>query len=116
MAQIGIDNKKAIALTSDVDKNDYKEEGQSWIVWPELFRKINEKIPGKNGNCRTLLTYLVMQRQNGDFNPAEATVLKYCGFNSHDAYQKAREWLDNEGLITYTPFREIKINYKKIME
>ena len=107
--------KKAIALKSDINKTEL-QENQSWIIWPELFRKINEKIPGKNGNCRTLLLYLIYQKQNGNFNPAEETICKYCGCTSHDAYHNARKWLDQQGFITYIPYREICINYRKIME
>ncbi len=107
---------KALALTSDVDKSKYDEEGYGYIA-PKMFQKINEKIPGKNGNCRTLLYYLIMQRQNSDdFHPAEDTICKACGFTSASRYREARDKLCEWGLISHIPYKEIKINYEKIME
>lgn len=105
---------KAIALTSDIDKNEYKD-AQTWIIYPELFKKINEKISGRSGNQRTLLLYLIFQKQNGDFHPAEETICSYCGF-THNRYSEARKSLQDAGFITYIPYKEICINYKKIME
>jgi hypothetical protein len=104
----------AIALTSDSDKSNYKEE-QSWIVYPELFQKINEKINAKCGVRRALLLYLIFQKQNGGFSPAEATICQYCACG-HSAYVEARTWLNEQGYITYVPYKEICINYKKILE
>lgn len=106
---------RAVALTSDVDKSTYNTESQIWMIYPSIFEKINEKIPGKNGNQRALLFYLIFQRQNSDFAPAEATICKYCSF-SHARYNEARKALEAMNFITYTPYKEIKINYKKIME
>lgn len=105
---------RAISLTSDIDKGEYKE-AQTWIIYPELFQKINEKISGKSGNQRTLLLYLIFQKQNGDFHPSEEIICRYCGFN-HARYSEARKSLHEAGFITYTPYKEICINYKKIME
>ena len=62
---ISTENKKAIALTSDLDKETYNTSKQIWIIYPDLFQKINEKIDGKSGNQRTLLLYLIFQQQNG---------------------------------------------------
>ncbi len=109
-----MNEKKAIALTSDIDKSAYNGP-QFWSIPPEIFQKINEKIPGKCGNQRTLLLYLIFQKQNGNFNPAEETICKYCGL-SHSRYSEARKGLHEAGLITYIPFQEIRINYLKIME
>jgi len=106
---------KAIALRSDIDKSDLKDTQQTWIIYPALFQKINEKIDGKSGNQRTLLLYLIFQLQNGSFAPAEATICKYCNF-THSRYNEARKALEEKGFITYIPYKEIKINYKKIME
>jgi hypothetical protein len=107
---------KAIALRSDIDKSDLKDTQQTWIIYPELFRKINEKIPSKNSVCRTVLLYLIFQKQNGDFTPAEETIRKYCNISAHSSYVDARKWLHDNGFITYIPYREIIINYQKIME
>lgn len=109
-------NEKAIALTSDVEKQTYNGK-QTWLISPDMFKKINEKIPGKSGNCRTLLYYLIFQKQNSDdFHPAEATIRDYCGLSSHDAYVTARKWLNDNGYITYIPYKEICINYQNIMK
>ena len=105
---------KAIALTSDVSKDKY-DEGNYGYIAPKMFQKINEKIPGKNGNCRTLLYYLIMQKQNSDFRPAEDTICKACGFTSASRYREARDKLCDMGLITHIPYKEIKINYEAIM-
>lgn len=106
---------RAIALTSDVDKSIY-DEGVYGYISPKMFQKINEKIPGKSGNQRTLLYYLIMQKQNGDFRPAEDTICKACGFTSASRYREARDKLNELGFITHTPYKEIRINYNKIME
>lgn len=105
---------RAVALTSDVPKSTYQED-QFWIIYPEMFRKIHNKIDSKRGACRAVLLYLIMQEQNGKFHPAERTVLNACNL-SHASYYKARDWLVEQGFLDYTPFHEIKINYKKIME
>ena len=114
-SNIGIENKKAIALTSDIDKETYNTGKQIWIIYPELFQKINEKIEGKAGNQRTLLFYLIFQQQNGTFRPAEETICKYCAM-PHARYNEARKALNEKGYITYIPNEKIQINYKKIME
>lgn len=106
--------RKAIALTSDIEKEECKEP-QTWIIYPTLFQKINEKISGRSGNQRALLMYLIFQKQNSNFFPAEETICKYCGF-THNRYSEARKALQDEGFITYTPYKEICINYKKILE
>lgn len=105
---------KAIALLSDVDKSNYNEKN-FYQISPLMFQKINEKIPGKNGNQRTLLLYLIFQQQNGGFFPAEATILQACNM-VHSRYCEARKSLHESGLITYIQSESIKINYKKIME
>lgn len=107
-------NNKAIALLSDVDKSNYNEKN-FYQISPLMFQKINEKIPGKNGNQRTLLLYLIFQQQNGDFRPAEATILQACSM-VHSRYSDARKALHDLGLITYIQNVSITINYKKIME
>lgn len=104
----------ALALTSDSEKSNYKED-QSWIIYPLLFQRINEKIDAKCGARRALLQYLIFQKQNGEFSPAEATICRYCAC-SHSTYVDARKWLNEEGYITYIPYKEICINYKKILE
>lgn len=108
-------NLKALSLTSDIDKSKY-DEGVYGYIAPKMFQKINEKIPGKNGNCRTLLYYLIMQKQNSDFKPAEDTICKACGFTSTSRYREARDKLCEWSLITHIPYKEIRINYEKIME
>lgn len=105
---------KALALTSDVDKGKYDEEYFGYIA-PKMFQKINEKIPGKSGNCRTLLYYLIMQKQNSDFKPAEDTICKACGFTSASRYREARDKLVEMGFLTHIPYKELRINYKNIM-
>jgi len=107
-------NNRAIALLSDVDKSSYNEKN-FYQISPLMFQKINEKIPGKNGNQRTLLLYLIFQQQNGDFHPAEATILQACNM-VHSRYSDARKALHDSGLITYIQNVSITINYKKIME
>jgi len=104
----------AIALVSDSEKSNYKEE-QSWIIYPKLFQKINEKIEGKCGSRRALLQYLIFQKQNGGFTPSEKTICQYCAL-SHSTYVTTRQWLHDQGYITYVPYKEICINYKKILE
>ena len=107
---------KALALTSDVDKSTY-DEGVYGYITPKMFQKINEKIPGKNGNWRTLLYYLIMQKQNSsDFRPAEETICKACGFTSSSRYREARDKLCELGFLTHIPYKELRINYQKIME
>lgn len=108
-------NAKALALTSDIDKETYNTNKQVWIIYPDLFRKINEKIQGRAGNQRTLLQYLIFQQQNGTFRPAEETICKYCAM-PHSRYNEARAALHDLGFITYIPNEKIQINYKKIME
>ena len=108
-------DKKALTLTSDIEKSHYNNDAQFWNISPEMFQKINEKIPGKCGNQRTLLLYLIFQKQNGSFSPAEETICKYCNL-SHSRYNEARKGLHDAGFITYIPFKEIQINYLKIME
>ena len=107
-------NNRAIALLSDVDKENYNEKN-FYQISPLMFQKINEKIPGKNGNQRTLLLYLIFQQQNGSFRPAEDTILKACNM-VHSRYSDARKALNDTGLITYIQNESITINYKKIME
>ena len=107
-------NSRAIALLSDVDKSTYNERGY-YQISPLMFQKINEKIPGKSGNVRTLLLYLIFQQQNGSFRPAEETILKACHM-AHSKYSTARATLHEMGLITYIQNDSITINYKKIME
>lgn len=104
----------AIALLSDIDKTNYYEKNY-YQISPLMFQKINEKIPGKNGNQRTLLLYLIFQKQNGDFHPAEATILRECNM-VHSKYSNARKALHEAGFITYIQNESITINYKKIME
>lgn len=105
---------KAIALTSDVSKSNYEDDTYGCIP-SKMFQKINEKIPGKNGNCRTLLYYLIMQKQNGDFRPAESTICKACGFTSSSRYREARDKLCDMGFLTHIPYKELRINYETIM-
>lgn len=107
-------NNKAIALLSDVDKNKYNEK-TFYQISPLMFQKINEKIPAKSGNVRTLLLYLIFQQQNGDFHPAEATILTACNM-VHSRYSEARQFLHEKGFITYVQNKSITINYMKIME
>lgn len=105
---------KALALLSDVDKSEYNEN-HFYQISPLMFQKINEKIPAKSGNQRTLLLYLIFQQQNGDFHPAEATILAACNM-LHSRYSEARKALNDAGFITYIQNDSITINYKKIME
>lgn len=106
----------AVQLTSDTLKADYNESNY-WQITPSMFTKINQKIPGKNGNWRTLLLYFIFQKQNDPtFKPAEETICTACGFNSASRYHEARDGLEALGLITHIPYKEICINYKKIME
>lgn len=107
--------EQAIALTSDIDKSTYNEQN-FWAISPTMFRKINEKVPGKAGNARTLLLYLIFQRQNSSFSPAEQTICDACGFTSVTRYKEAREFLCKMGLITHIPYKEIRINYLQIMK
>lgn len=107
-------DNRALSLLSDVSKNDYNEGGFYQIA-PNMFQKVHEKINGKSGNQRSLLMYLIFQQQNGDFHPAEATILKACQMD-HSQYVRARAALVNGGLIEYEPNKYIKIMYKKIME
>lgn len=106
--------KKALALLSDVDKKEYNSDGY-YQISATMFQKINEKIDGKSGNLRTLLLYLIFQQQNGDFHPAENTILAACGMG-HSQYVRARTSLVELGFIEYEPFKYIKLIYKKIME
>lgn len=106
---------KAVSLTSDVEKSEYNNSKQTWQIAPEMFQKINEKIGAKSGNQRTLLLYLIFQKQNSNFAPAETTICQYCNME-HNRYNEARKALHDAGYITYTPYKEIRINYKKIME
>lgn len=106
----------AVQLTSDVPKSTYNETN-FWQISPAMFAKINKKIPGKNGNWRTLLLYFIFQKQNDpNFRPAEETICAACGFNSASRYHEARDGLESLGFITHTPYKEIRINYEKIME
>jgi len=114
-SNISTESKKAIALTSDIDKETYNTSKQIWIIYPDLFQKINEKIDGKSGNQRTLLLYLIFQQQNGTFRPAEETICRYCAM-PHARYNEARKALNEKGYITYIPNEKIQINYKNIME
>ena len=107
-------NNKAIALLSDVDKSNYNEKS-FYQISPLMFQKINEKIPAKSGNVRTLLLYLIFQQQNSDFRPAEKTILGACNM-VHSRYSEARAALHEMGLITYIQNKSITINYTKIME
>lgn len=105
--------KKAIALLSDVDKSNYKEN--SWYqISPLMFQKINEKIDARSGNVRALLLYLIFQQQNGDFHPAEETICTACGM-PHARYNEARKSLIEKGFIEYEKYKYIKILYKNIM-
>lgn len=106
-------DNKAIALLSDVDKSNYNEKN-FYQISPLMFQKINEKIPGKCGNQRTLLLYLIFQQQNSNFHPAEETILKACGM-IHSRYSEARRSLNEKGLITYIQNESITINYKNLM-
>lgn len=107
--------KKALALLSDVDKATYNEKNLFYQIAPEMFEKINQKIDNKSGAQKTLLLYLIFQRQNGDFHPAEATILKACNFD-HKRYNTARDALIERGFLEYEPYKYLKIIYKKIME
>ena len=107
-------DNRALALFSDVNKNDYNGDG-FYQISPLMFQKVHEKINGKSGNQRSLLLYLICQQQNGDFHPAEATILKACQMD-HSQYVRARAALVEAGLIEYEPNKYIKIIYKKIME
>ncbi len=104
----------AITLLSDVDKSVYNEKN-FYQISPLMFQKINEKIPGKSGNVRTLLLYLIFQQQNTNFHPAEATICDACSF-THARYIEARKTLNELGLIEYIRGKSITINYKKIMQ
>ncbi len=106
-------DKRAIALLSDVDKKEYNEGGY-YQISPLMFQKINEKITGKCGNQRALLLYFIFQQQNGDFHPAEATILTACHMD-HAQYSRAREALVAANLIEYEKTKYIKIMYKNIM-
>ena len=106
-------NDKALTLLSDVDKSNYNEKN-FYQISPLMFKKINEKIPAKNGNQRTLLLYLIFQQQNGNFSPAEQTILDNCNM-VHSRYNDARKALHESGYITYIPYQSITINYKNIM-
>lgn len=108
-------DNRAIALYSDVDKASYNSERGYYQISPLMFQKINEKIPGKNGNQRTLLLYLIFQQQNGDFRPAEKTICEACHF-IHSKYWTARDALHEQKLITYIPNTSITINYKELMK
>lgn len=105
---------RAISLLSDIDKNEYNNDNCYYQISPQMFEKINSKISGKCGNQRTLLLYLIFQQQNGDFHPAEATILAACQME-HAQYVKARAALVNENLIEYEPNNYIKILYKNLM-
>ncbi len=107
--------KKALALLSDVDKSIYNGKDLFYQISPEMFEKINQKIDNKCGAQKTLLLYLIFQQQNGDFHPAEATILKVCGFD-HKRYNAARDALIERGFIEYEQYKYIKIIYKRIME
>jgi hypothetical protein len=105
--------KRAVALLSDVDKTNYKEE--NWYqISPLMFQKINEKIEARSGNVRTLLLYLIFQQQNGDFHPAETAICAACNM-PHARYNEARKALVEKGFIEYEPYNYIKILYKNIM-
>lgn len=106
---------RAIALLSDVNKNEYNDQNGFYQIAPLMFEKVNQKISGKSGNQRSLLLYLIYQQQNGDFHPAEATILKACQME-HSQYVRARAALVEAGLIEYEPNKYIKILYKKLME
>lgn len=107
--------EQALALLSDIDKSVYNEDTYGAIP-PTMLQKIFNKIEGNRGNAIKLLIYLIMQRQNDDkFKPAEKTICDACGFG-HSSYNTARKWLNDEGYISYLPFKSITINYKKIME
>ena len=105
---------RAIALLSDVSKNNFNEKDLFYQISPLMFQKINEKIGGKCGNQRTLLLYLIYQQQNSDFRPAEATILKACSMD-HSQYVRARAALVELGLIEYEPNKYIKILYNNLM-
>jgi len=104
---------KALALLSDINKSDYNES-IVYQISPQMFEKINSKISGKCGNQRTLLLYLIFQQQNGDFRPAEVTILKACQME-HAQYVRARASLVEGGFIEYEPNKYIKILYKNLM-
>lgn len=103
-----------LVLTSDVKKNTYNNE-QMWQISPEMFQKINKKISAKSGAQRILLLYFIFQNQNNDILPTESAICQYCNM-SHSRYNEARAALNEAGFITYIPYQEICINYKKIME
>lgn len=107
-------NKKAVVLTSDVPKSNYNGSS-TWQMSPLMFEKINNKIPGKCGNQRSLLIYLIFQQQNGNFHPAEETICRFCGFTTASRYHEARDALEERGFISHTPYKEIKILYENIM-
>lgn len=108
-------DNRAIALLSDVGKDLYKES-QYYQIAPLMFQKINEKISGKCGNQRSLLIYLIVQKQNDpNFRPSEATILKACHMD-HSQYVRARAALVELKLIEYEPNKYIKILYKNLME
>ena len=106
---------KAISLLSDVDKQTYNDDSGFYQISPLMFQKINEKIDNKSGAQKILLLYLIFQQQNGDFHPAEATILRACGID-HARYNKARDGLVERGFLEYEQYKHIKIMYKKIME
>lgn len=105
---------RAIALLSDIDKKLYNEGGY-YQISPKMFQKVNEKITGKSGNQRSLLLYLIFQQQNGDFHPAESTILTACQMD-HAQYSRARKALVELQLIEYVEMKYIKILYKNLME
>ncbi len=107
-------NEKALTLLSDIDKSEYNEKN-FYQISPLMFKKINEKIPARNGNQRTLLLYLIFQQQNGNFSPAEKTILDSCNM-THARYNEARKGLHDNDYITYIPYQSITINYKNIMQ
>lgn len=107
-------NDSALALISDVDKNNYSEK-LTYLISPKMFTKINEKIDGRHGNSLKLILYLIFQLQNSpNFRPAETTICQSCNF-THSAYVEARKYLIQLGFITYTPYKSIMINYQIIM-
>lgn len=106
--------KKALALLSDVDKNKFNDKENYYQISPLMFQKINEKIDHKCGAQKTLLLYLIFQQQNGDFHPAESTILKSCGFD-HARYNRARDALIERGFLEYEQYKYLKIMYEEIM-
>lgn len=105
---------RALALLSDVDKNSFNSKDSYYQISPLMFQKINEKIGGKCGNQRTLLLYFIFQQQNGDFRPAESTIIKACQMD-HSQYVRARAALVENNLLEYEPNKYIKILYNNIM-